>query len=95
MNEKIFTTLFFVFIALIIITIASFFVVISPIRGDNAQKQCELLGYETYTDYSNEVFSTTPVKLVCGTMTQRMIYEGRIRAYSTTGTDVVIQGVNS
>ena len=94
MNEEIFTALSFVFIVLIIITIVSFFVVINPIRGDNAQKQCELLGYETYTDYDNEIFSTTPVKLVCGTMTQRMIYEGRIKAYSTTGTDIVIQGVN-
>lgn len=81
-------------IVISIITLIFYFNIITPLRDLNAQNSCEDLGFETFIKYNNIIFQTKPVALVCGTMEQRLINEGKIKAYSTNGDgNIIVQEI--
>lgn len=84
--------LFFVFTALGFIgNFVIDFAFIDPILENNAQKLCEEEGHETFISYTSIIFATTPRALVCGTMEERLIKEGKIKAYVTNGDKIIVQ----
>ena len=96
MDEDDIAILSFLFIVIAIILIITYFVIISPIRQDNAQKYCNNLGEETFIKYNNMFFQTTPVAIVCGTMNERLIADKTIKAYSTNGDGkLIVQEIKS
>ena len=69
-----------------------FFAGYTRVISDNkAQTICVSKGYETFVSYTKfPVFGVTPHALVCGSLTQRMIYEGKIIAYNVNGNRSII-----
>ncbi len=63
---------------------------VSPIIGDNAQNSCVDSGFETFISYTQYPFSKEPRALYCGSYEQRMIKEGKIRAYTTSNNNSMI-----
>ena len=60
------------------------------IAEDKALRDCRFMGYETFITYTRTFLSSKPIGLVCGTLKERMIYEGRINAYMVNNATNVI-----
>ena len=61
------------------------------IADNEAQTICVNKGYETFVSYTKfPLFGVTPRALVCGSLTQRMIYEGKVIAYNVNGNKSMI-----
>ena len=63
---------------------------VSPMIGDNAQSSCVNSGFETFISYTQYPFSKQPKALYCGSYEERMIKEGKIRAYTTSNNNSMI-----
>ena len=90
-NEDIIGIIIITCVMLFIITFITFLSIITPIRERNAQIECENKGFETFVEYNTLVFQTKLSKCICGSMEDRMIYEGKIKAYMTNGDKIIVQ----
>lgn len=63
---------------------------ISPMIEDNAQNSCVNSGFETFISYTQYPFSDQARALYCGSYEERMIKEGKIRAYTTSNNNSMI-----
>ncbi len=92
MDETDKTIIFVTSLFIIIAIIGSFYLVMTPIRNDNAQQECVNKGFETYVDYSNLFFQTKPVALVCGTYKNRLVKDKIIKEYITNNqSNIIVQ----
>ncbi len=92
-GDDIFAYGFVVVVVLSAVVISGFFihsVWISPIIEDNAQNSCVNSGFETFISYTQYPFSKEPRALYCGSYEERMIKEGKIRAYTTSNNNSMI-----
>ena len=62
------------------------------IAGNTANTLCRNRGFETYVTYKHKVFSSEPYNIVCGTLRERLIAEGKIVAYDTNNNTPLIVG---
>ena len=78
----------FVFLAFVFIIIGSiiYFTNLSAEASDTATRQCREKGFETYVHFYMKCCSAKPYNLVCGSMKERMIFEGKITAYDFENT---------
>ena len=84
---------FYMFVIIIpIIGIIAFLVHanLDNIAEGKALRECRFEGYETFIMYTRTFLSSKPIGLVCGTLKERMIYEGRINAYMVNNATNVI-----
>ena len=62
------------------------------IAGNTANRLCKNQGFETYVTYSRKILSNEPYNIVCGTLRERLIAEGKIVAYDTNNNTPLIVG---
>ena len=61
--------------------------------SNTANMLCKSQGFETYVTYKHKVFSSEPYNIVCGTLRERLIAEGKIVAYNTNNnTPIIVSG---
>ena len=62
------------------------------IASNIANILCKNKGFETYVTYSRKIFGSKPYNIVCGTLRERLIAEGKIVAYDTNNNTPLIVG---
>ena len=60
------------------------------VAGDTANELCKAKGFETYVRFNTKLLSRTPYNLVCGTLKERLIAEGKIKAYEINNASMII-----
>ena len=60
------------------------------VAGDTANELCKAKGFETYVRFNTKLLGRTPYNLVCGTLKERLIAEGKIKAYEINNASMII-----
>jgi len=61
------------------------------IEAENlANEMCKAQGYETYVTFSRKSFSNKPYGVVCGTLKERLIAEGKVKAYDIDNATIIL-----
>ena len=82
------------FILLILFSFFSFIIYTTNLKVEaesRAQELCQAKGYETFITFQRTILSSKPKALICGSLEDRMKYEGKIKVYNFQGNQSIVK----